>query len=79
MCYHVIHSRGDEPRYTAQRMQLLKVRNAAERLGIAEVTLRKWIAERKVEVVRLTARAVRVSQAEIERLVADATIPTHPN
>lgn len=60
-------------------MQLLKVRNAAERLGIAEVTLRKWIAERKVEVVRLTARAVRVSQAEIERLVADATIPTHPN
>jgi len=60
-------------------MQLLKVSHAAERLGIAEVTLRKWISDRKVEVVRLTPRAVRVAQAEIERLVADATIPTRTN
>ena len=54
---------------------MLKVHEAAERLGLADSTLRNWIAEGRIEVIRL-GRAVRISPEEIARLIARGRVPT---
>jgi excisionase family DNA binding protein len=55
--------------------KLLTVRESAGRLGLAEITLRTWIAARKVTVVRL-GRAIRVSERELDRLIERGTQPS---
>jgi excisionase family DNA binding protein len=54
--------------------RLLTLKDAAEELGLAQVTLRTWAAGRKIAVVRL-GRAVRIPVAEIERLISDGLVP----
>jgi len=54
--------------------RLLSLKDAAEELGLASVTLRTWAACRKIAVVRLD-RAVRIPVAEIERLINDGLVP----
>ena len=53
---------------------MLTVRLAAERLGLQESTVRAWIAQRRIGVVRL-GRAVRIPLEEVQRLIAEGTIP----
>ncbi len=53
---------------------MLTVRQAAERLGLRDSTLRAWIAQRRIGIVRL-GRAVRIPLEEIERLVAEGSVP----
>ncbi len=53
---------------------MLTVRQAAERLGLRDSTLRAWIAQRRIGIVRL-GRAVRIPVEEIERLVAEGSVP----
>jgi excisionase family DNA binding protein len=53
---------------------MLTVRQASERLGLRESTLRAWIAQRRIGVVRL-GRAVRIPTEEVERLITENTIP----
>lgn len=53
---------------------MLTVREAAERLGLKEATLRAWIGQRRVSVVRL-GRAIRIPLQEVQRLIAEGTIP----
>jgi excisionase family DNA binding protein len=53
---------------------MLTVRQASERLGLRESTLRAWIAQRRIGVVRL-GRCVRVSEAEVRRLIEEGTVP----
>jgi excisionase family DNA binding protein len=53
---------------------LLKVREASERLGLQSSTLRAWIGQRRIGIVRL-GRAVRIPAEEVERLIAEGTIP----
>jgi excisionase family DNA binding protein len=53
---------------------MFTVRQAAERLGLRESTLRAWIAQRRIGVVRL-GRALRIQPDEGERLIAEGTIP----
>jgi excisionase family DNA binding protein len=53
---------------------MLNVRQTAERLGLKESTVRAWIAQRRIGVVRL-GRAIRVRPDEVERLIAEGTIP----
>lgn len=53
---------------------MLTVRQAAERLGLRESTLRRWIVQRRIGVVRL-GRAVRILPEEVTRLIAEGTIP----
>jgi excisionase family DNA binding protein len=53
---------------------MLTVREAAERLGLRESTVRAWIAQRRIGVVRL-GRAVRIPSEEIARLIAENTVP----
>jgi excisionase family DNA binding protein len=53
---------------------MLTVKQAAERLGLKDATLRAWIGQRRIGIVRL-GRAVRIPPEEIERLIAEGTIP----
>jgi excisionase family DNA binding protein len=56
---------------------MLTVRQAAERLGLAESTLRNWIAERRIEVVKL-GRAVRILPEEVARIIEQGKRSTRP-
>jgi excisionase family DNA binding protein len=58
---------------TSQK-RMVSVRQAAEELGLSVACVRKWIAERRMEYVRL-GRAIRVPGSEIDRLIAEGTIP----
>lgn len=53
---------------------MLTVRETAQRLGLKDSTIRAWIAHRRIGIVRL-GRAVRIPVEEVERLVAEGTIP----
>jgi excisionase family DNA binding protein len=53
---------------------MLTVAQAAERLGMKPATIRMWIAKRKLAHVKL-ARAVRVPESEVERMIWENTIP----
>jgi excisionase family DNA binding protein len=55
-------------------MRLLRLSEAAERLGLTLSTLRFWVWQRKIEVVRV-GRAVRVREDAITRLIEDGTVP----
>jgi excisionase family DNA binding protein len=61
-------------RWTMNGHKLLTVYEAADSLGLAPVTLRTWIAQRRIGVVRL-GRAVRIPLSEIERLIERSTVP----
>jgi len=51
-------------------MSLLTMRRAAERLGVAYSTLKRWVHEGRVRTTRTEGGHHRVSEAEIERLTA---------
>lgn len=53
---------------------MLTVRQAAERLGLKVSTLRAWIGQRRIGIVRL-GRAVRIPLEEVERLIAEGAVP----
>ena len=57
-----------------KHVRLLRLEEAAERLGLKLSTLRFWVWQRKIEVVRV-GRAVRVREDAIERLIEDGTVP----
>ena len=54
--------------------KFLSVKEAAGLLGLAEVTVRVWLAQRRLEHVRM-GRAVRIPVNEINRLVEEGTVP----
>ena len=53
-------------------MALLTVRAAAERLGVAYSTLKRWVHTGHVRTTRTEGGHHRVSEAEVERLLAKA-------
>lgn len=55
-------------------MRLLKLEEAAERLAISLATIRAWVWQRKIEVVRI-GRCVRIREETIEALISQNTIP----
>jgi excisionase family DNA binding protein len=52
----------------------LTVAGAAKELGLAESTIRAWIAQRRKGHVRL-GRAIRIPASEIERIVQSGFMP----
>jgi excisionase family DNA binding protein len=50
--------------------RLLRVPEAAERLGLQPSTIRRMIMERKIDVVRPSARAVRIPESSIEDILS---------
>lgn len=57
--------------------RLVNFKMAAEQTGMAEVTLRKMAAQRKLEVVRI-GRSVRIPTDALERLIDAGTVPALP-
>jgi excisionase family DNA binding protein len=56
------------------KKHLLKVPEAAGRLGLQPSTVRFWIWTRKIEHVKV-GRAVRISEAVVDELIARGTVP----
>lgn len=54
--------------------KLLTAAQVAEALGLKESTIRAWIAQRRIGVVRL-GRAIRINPEEAQRLIAEGTVP----
>ncbi len=55
--------------------RIIRLSNAAERLGVKTPTLRDWFLKRKhLDFVRV-GRAICVAEESIERLIAANTIP----
>ncbi len=52
---------------------LLKVEEAASRLGLTPAAIRKWIFYRNIEFVRI-GRAIRISERVIEEIIANGTV-----
>lgn len=57
--------------------QLLTVRAAADRLGIAYKTCWTWVYERKLPVTRM-GRCVRIPSEALESLIDEHTVPARP-
>jgi excisionase family DNA binding protein len=53
---------------------LLNVIDAARYLGIRPWTLRHWICDRKIDVVKYGNGIVRIRRSELDRYVASCTI-----
>lgn len=56
-------------------MSLLTVRAAAERMGIGYSTLKQWIFQGKIRTTTTAGGHHRVSEAEVDRLLARGTVP----
>jgi excisionase family DNA binding protein len=56
------------------REVLLTVKEAEERLNRKAVTIRKWVAQRRLTVVRLN-RSILIPEREIDRIITESTIP----
>jgi excisionase family DNA binding protein len=54
---------------------LLRLPEAARRLGLKPATLRSWVMRRRVRFVRLSARAIRFRAEDIERIISDCEVP----
>ncbi len=53
---------------------LLRVDEAAALLGLKPATVRAWLLRRKLSCVRLSARAVRLRRADIEKVIAEGFV-----
>lgn len=52
----------------------LKYKEAANRLGVAPVTLRRWVGAKRLKVCRYSPTCVRIPLEEIERLEREALV-----
>ena len=54
--------------------QFFTVKRTAQRLDIAEPTVRRWIAEGKLAAVRVGTRAIRVQADSVAQLLSPRTL-----
>ena len=59
---------------TATAGGLLRVPEAAALLGLKPATVRAWLLQRKLPCVRLSARAVRLRRADVERVISQGFV-----
>ena len=58
--------------------QLITIRAAANRLGLKESTIRKYILKRQIAYVKPSVRAVRIPIEELERILSAGLRPAIP-
>ncbi len=58
--------------------KLITIREAAERLGLKESTIRKYILKRQIAYVKPSVRAVRIPIEELELILAAGLRPAIP-
>jgi excisionase family DNA binding protein len=54
--------------------ELERFPQAANRLGVKVPTLRKWVREGRVPVIRLSARALRFDPRALDKFIAQNTV-----
>ena len=55
--------------------ELLTIQEAAHRLGLKPKTIRRWVCLRKIEFIKAGERAVRISSAEVSRIIEAGRTP----
>jgi excisionase family DNA binding protein len=55
--------------------QLLRIPEAAHALGLKIGTIRAWVLRRKIGYVLVGSRAIRIPTSEVNRVIAEGTIP----
>jgi excisionase family DNA binding protein len=58
--------------------KLITIREAANRLGLKESTIRKYILKRQIAYVKPSVRAVRIPIEELERILNAGLRPAIP-
>lgn len=58
--------------------KLITIREAANRLGLKESTIRKYILKRQIAYVKPSVRAVRIPIEELERILSAGLRPVIP-
>lgn len=58
--------------------RLLSARQAAERLGLKEATIRRMISQRRIDTVRPSLRAVRIPESAIRKILEHGFRPAVP-
>ena len=58
--------------------KLITIREAANRLGLKESTIRKYILKRQIAYVKPSVRTVRIPIEELERILAAGLRPVIP-
>ena len=58
--------------------KLLTGAQVAEMLALAPVTVRQWVAKRKLASVRVGERAIRIPASEVVKLIERGFIPARP-
>ena len=58
--------------------KLITIREAANRLGLKESTIRKYILRRQIAYVKPSLRAVRIPIEELERILSNGLRPAIP-
>ena len=58
--------------------KLITIREAANRLGLKESTIRKYILKRQIAYVKPSVRAVRIPIEELERILSAGLWPAIP-
>ncbi len=58
--------------------KLITIREATNRLGLKESTIRKYILKRQIAYVKPSVRAVRIPIEELERILAAGLRPAIP-
>jgi excisionase family DNA binding protein len=64
--------------FKPQEDRLMTCIQVADALGLKPVTIRQWIAKRKIASVKVGDRAIRVHSAEVEKLVERGYTPARP-
>jgi excisionase family DNA binding protein len=55
--------------------KLLTVPEVAEQLAVKPCTIRKWINQRRLAVVRVGQRAIRVQQKDVDQIIREGFSP----
>jgi len=58
-----------------KELVLLRVGEAADRLGVKESTVRAWVLRRQLGYVRVGKRAVRIPSSEVQRIINEGAVP----
>jgi len=56
-------------------VRLLTVPEVATQLAVKPCTIRKWINQRRLAVVRVGQRAIRVKQADVDQIIREGYLP----
>lgn len=58
-----------ERRGNRVRRQLLTLADGATEIGVSERTLRRYVAEGRLQVIRINRRTIRIDPAELDRFL----------